>query len=412
MNESFIEEMKRYLHFQQQDAELLKKLGPRMERHLAEMAERFYAQIPHHPGASRVFTGGEAQVNRLKMTLQAWGRGLFNGRYDEGYAEERYQIGFRHVRIGLDQKYVISAMGVVRTFLLDRLLDEIPAREERMAYSQALSKMLDLDLNLMCDSYFHATMNHLQALNHELEIAGAQLVEANAIKDEFLAQVSHDLRTPLSSILSFTKLVLDGLCTSPAEEKEVLRDVFSSGQLLLRLVNDLLDISCIEAGKLALNLEEMNPRTILDSTLPLMAVQAASKNLRMVDETLEQKLPLVLGDEIRFRQVLLNLLSNSVKFTAEGKVTVRAVENKPVGHLRIEIEDTGMGIPENKREAMFEKFVRHDPQSLQGISGAGLGLAIAKRLVEMMDGQIGLESGHHGNGSLAWFTLPLAEVHA
>ena len=122
--ESFIEEMKRYLHFEERDAEVLKHLGMRMERYLPEMAERFYAQIPHHPGASRVFTGGEEQVNRLKKTLQAWGRGLFNGRYDEAYAFERFQIGFRHVRIGLDQKYVISAMGVVRAFLLDRLLED------------------------------------------------------------------------------------------------------------------------------------------------------------------------------------------------------------------------------------------------------------------------------------------------
>ena len=406
-----MEEMKRYLHFQEEDAQLLKKLGPRMDRHIPEMAERFYAQIPHHPGASHVFTGGEAQVNRLKLTLQAWGRGLFNGKYDKEYAEERFQIGFRHVRIGLEQKYVISAMGVVRLFLLDRLFQEFPDREERQAYSQALSKMLDLDLNLMCDSYFHATMEHLHTLNQELELAGAQLMEANAIKDEFLAQVSHDLRTPLNSILSFTKLVLDGLCTGPEEEKEVLRDVFSSGQLLLRLVNDLLDISSIEAGKLALNLELIDPRTILDSTLPLMAVHAASKNLRMVDETLEQKLPLVRGDEIRFRQVLLNLLSNSLKFTTKGQVTVRSVVNKPAGQLRIEIEDTGLGIPEEKREAMFEKFVRHDLQELRGISGAGLGLAIAKRLVEMMDGKIGLDSGANGKGSLAWFTLPLAEVN-
>jgi signal transduction histidine kinase len=411
-NESFLEEMKRYLHFTHEDAQLLQKLGPLMDRHIPEMAERFYAQIPHHPGASRVFTGGEAQVERLKMTLQAWGRGLFNGRYDEKYAEERFQIGFRHVRIGLDQKYVISAMGVVRSFLLDRLFEEFPARGERQMYSQALSKMLDLDLNLMCDSYFHATMDHLQTLNQELEVAGAQLMEANAIKDEFLAQVSHDLRTPLNSILSFTKLVLDGLCTTPEEEKEVLRDVFSSGQLLLRLVNDLLDISCIEAGKLSIALEAINPREILDSTLPLMAVQAASKNLRLVDETLEQNLPAVRGDEIRFRQVLLNLLSNSVKFTARGQVIVRALENMPPGQLRIEIEDTGVGIPEEKREAMFEKFVRHDLQALRGISGAGLGLAIAKRLVEMMNGKIGLESGAGGKGSLAWFTLPLAEVEA
>ncbi len=402
--------MKRYLHFGDSDARLLVALGPLMERYLPEMAERFYAQIPHHPGASRVFTGGEEQVNRLKRTLQAWGQGLFNGTYDEHYAEDRYQIGFRHVRIGLDQKYVISAMGVVRTFLLERLFEEFPAREQRLAYSQALSKILDLDLNLMCDSYFRATMSNLRALNRELEIVGAQLAEASAIKDEFLAQVSHDLRTPLNSILSFTKLVLDGLCKDPDEEKEVLRDVFSSGQLLLRLVNDLLDISCIEAGKLSLHLESLNPRAILDSTLPLVAVQAASKNLVLVDDTLDHNLSPIHADEIRFRQVLLNLLSNAVKFTAKGTITIRAIEND--GHVRFEVEDTGMGVPKAQRLTVFEKFVRHDRVALLGISGAGLGLAIAKRLVEMMRGKIGLESGSGGNGSIAWFTLPLADAGA
>lgn len=404
--ESFIEEMKRYLHLFPEDVHYLRELGPRMEKYLPEMAERFYAQIPHHPGASRVFTGGETQVQRLKSTLQIWGRGLFNGLYDEHYADDRYQIGFRHVRIGLDQKYVISAMGVVRAFLMEKLFDEFPTREKRLVYSQALGKILDLDLNLMCDSYFRATMAHLQTLNQELEQASTQLAEASAFKDEFLAQVSHDLRTPLNSILSFTKMVLDGLCTDPEEEKEVLRDVLSSGQLLLRLVNDLLDISAIEAGKLALDFEELDPRAVLDSTLPLVAVQAASKNLRLVDETLDQFLPAVRGDEIRFRQVLLNLLSNAVKFTAHGFVRVRAIENQ--SHLRIEIEDTGIGVPLEKRNAVFEKFVRHDPKALSGTTGSGLGLAIAKRLVEMMHGTIGLETGPDGKGSLVWFTMPLA----
>lgn len=407
-SESFVEEMKRYLHLLPEDAALLLELGPRMEKCLPEMAERFYAQIPHHPGANRVFTGGETQVQRLKSTLQVWGRGLFNGVYDEQYAEDRYRIGFRHVRISLDQKYVISAMGVVRSFLMEKLFDEFPAREERLAYSQALGKILDLDLNLMCDSYFRATMAHLHTLNQELEHAGAQLAEANAIKDEFLAQVSHDLRTPLNSILSFTKMVLDGLCENQEEEKEVLRDVFSSGQLLLRLVNDLLDISAIEAGKLALDLEELDPRAVLDSTLPLVAIQAASKSIRLVDETLDQSLPAVRGDEIRFRQVLLNLLSNAVKFTSQGCVRVRALEDRPTGYLRLEIEDTGIGVPVEMRNAVFEKFVRHDPKALRGVTGSGLGLAIAKRLVEMMHGRIGLETGPGGMGSLVWFTLPLA----
>jgi len=289
---------------------------------------------------------------------------------------------------------------------MEKLFDEFPSREKRLVYSQALGKILDLDLNLMCDSYFRATMAHLHSLNQELEQAGAQLAEASAFKDEFLAQVSHDLRTPLNSILSFTKIVLDGLCTDPEEEKEVLRDVLSSGQLLLRLVNDLLDISAIEAGKLTLDFGELDPRAVLDSTLPLVAVQAASKNLRLVDETLDQSLPAVRGDEIRFRQVLLNLLSNAVKFTLQGFVRVRAVENQ--GHLRIEIEDTGIGVPVEKRNAVFEKFVRHDPKALPGTTGSGLGLAIAKRMVEMMNGDIGLETGPGGKGSLVWFTLPLA----
>jgi len=410
VSESFVVEMKRYLHLLPEDAEFLMELGPRMEKYLPDMAEKFYAQIPHHPGASRVFTGGETQVQRLKSTLQVWGRGLFNGIYDEHYAEDRYRIGFRHVRISLDQKYVISAMGVVRSFLMEKLFDEFPAREKRLAYSQALGKILDLDLNLMCDSYFRATMAHLHTLNQELETAGAQLAEANAIKDEFLAQVSHDLRTPLNSILSFTKMVLDGLCSDPEEEKEVLRDVFSSGQLLLRLVNDLLDISAIEAGKLALDLEELDPRGVLDSTLPLVAIQAASKNIRLVDETLDHPMPSVHSDEIRFRQVLLNLLSNAVKFTVQGSVRVRGVANQPDGFLRIEIEDTGIGVPIDKRNAVFEKFVRHDPKALRGVTGSGLGLAIAKRLVEMMGGKIGLETGLGGKGSLVWFTLPLAAL--
>lgn len=400
--------MKRYLHLSADDLQHLRTLGPRMQKYLPEMAERFYSQIPHHPGASRVFTGGATQIARLKDTLQAWGRGLFSGIYDECYASERFEIGYRHVRIGLDQKYVISAMGVVRSFLTECLIEEFPLSDERLFYSRALGKVLDLDLNLICDSYFRATMDDLRRLNQELERATAQLSEANAFKDDFLAQVSHDLRTPLNSILGFTKLILDGHCIDPAEEKQVLRDVFSSAQLLLRLVNDLLDISCIEAGKLALHFEDVNPRAVLDSTLPLIALQAASKGLRIVDGTLDAALPLARADEVRLRQVLLNLLSNAVKFTSEGSVTLRSSVDNDGGHLRLEVLDTGSGIAPEKRQSVFEKFVREDGRSPRGSAGAGLGLPIAKRLVELMGGTIGLAAGPGGIGSLAWFTIPLA----
>jgi len=408
--ESFIQEMKRYLGFTETDSHLLRELGPRMEKYFPEMAERFYAQVPHHPNAFRVFLGGEAQIARLKQTLQHWARGLFCGVYDEAYADDRYQIGYRHVRIGVEQKYVISAMGIVRAFFGDCLLLEFPASDERLRHARALSKILDLDLNLMCESYMHATLENLHQLNEQLERANQELAQASRIKDEFLAHISHELRTPLNSILGFTKLILDGLCRDGREERELRCDAFASGQHLLSIVNDLLDIARIEAGQMALHIEKVNPRHVLDSTLPLVAVQAAAKNLQLRDETIRTELPLVSTDEVRFREVLLNLFSNAVKFTPRGSVTLRAVADQQRGFVRFEVEDTGIGIPPEKREAVFQKFVRVESAQTPRQDGTGLGLAISRRLVEMMGGQIGLEGGAGGEGTRVWFTLLLADA--
>lgn len=406
--ESFIEEMKRYLGFGPEDVTLLQQLGPRMEKYLPELAERFYSQIPHHPNAFRVFTGGEAQIVRLKQTLQQWARGLFSGTYDEAYAEDRYQIGYRHVRIGLEQKYVISAMGIVRTFLSECLLLEFPASDVRLRYSRSLSKILDLDLNLMCESYMHATMQGLRALNVQLERANQDLAEASRTKDEFLAHISHELRTPLNSILGFTKLILDGLCQTPEEERELLRDVFASAQHLLSLVNDILDIGRIEAGRMSLHLEDIRPRDLFDSTIPLVAIQAVEKNLELRDETVGAPLPLIRADEVRLRQVLLNLLSNAVKYTPAGSVVLRAHVEEPAALLRIEVEDTGIGIPAELREAVFHKYIQLSAGESRRTGGTGLGLAISRRLVEMMGGKIGIEDGSGGRGTCVWLTVPLA----
>ncbi|MBI3406287.1 MAG: hypothetical protein HY046_12610 [Acidobacteria bacterium] len=409
--ESFVEEMKRYLGFLAEDVRLLRELGPRLEKYLPEMSERFYSQIPHHPNAFRVFTGGAAQIERLKHTLRYWAAGLFSGIYDEHYAQDRFQIGYRHVRIGLDQKYVISAMGIVRTFLSECLLLEFPGGDERFHYSHALGKVLDLDLNLMCESYMHATIQNLRSLNEQLERANQDLVESGHAKDEFLAQTSHELRTPLNSILGFTKLILDGLTGSREEEHELLRDVFASAQHLLGVVNDILDIGRIEAGKMALHIEEVDPRAILDSTLPLIAMQAAGKGLNLHDETLTANLPRVLADEVRLRQVLLNLLTNAVKFTSRGSVTLHASTTAHRGFLLLEVEDTGIGVAHEKQEAVFQKFVQADAVQARKHGGSGLGLTISRRLVQLMGGAIGLVSEGEGHGTRVWFTLPLPIPH-
>ena len=407
--ESFVAEMKRYLGFTPGDIELLRALGPRLEKYFPEMSERFYSQIPHHPSAFRVFTGGATQIERLKHTLQHWAAGLFTGVYDEHYAKDRFQIGYRHVRIGLEQKYVISAMGIVRTFLSECLLLEFPAGDARLHNSRALNKILDLDLNLMCESYMHATVENLRSLNEQLERANRELIQSGEAKDEFLAQTSHELRTPLNSILGFTKLILDGLTGSREEEHELLRDVFASAQHLLGVVNDILDIGRIEAGKMSLHIETVRPRAIFDSTLPLVAMQAASKGLSLVDESSGHELPEVAADEVRFRQVLLNLLNNAVKFTGKGAITLRASASAEPGFLRIEVEDTGIGVPADKQEAVFQKFVQADSIQARKHGGSGLGLTISRKLVEMMGGAIGLVSEGEGRGTRVWFTIPLAE---
>jgi len=406
--ESFIMEMKRYLRFSTEDLRLLRELGPRLEKYFPEMSERFYSQIPHHPNAFRVFTGGSTQIERLKHTLRHWAAGLFTGTYDEHYAQDRFQIGYRHVRIGLDQKYVISAMGIVRSFLSESLLLEFPGGDARLRYAHALNRILDLDLNLMCESYMHATIENLRSLNDQLERANRELIESGDAKDEFLAHTSHELRTPLNSILGFTKLILDGLTSSREEEHELLRDVFASAQHLLGVVNDILDIGRIEAGKMALHVEEVSPRAILDSTMPLVAMQAASKGLSLHDETLTTSLPSVRADEVRFRQVLLNLLTNAVKFTSKGSVTLRAGTSAHTGFLLLEVEDTGIGVAPEKQEVVFQKFVQADALQARKLGGSGLGLTISRRLVELMGGAIGLASEGEGRGTRVWFTLPLA----
>lgn len=403
--ERLLEEMKSYLGLTEADARLIAQARPSLEPHLPALADLFYRKILEHPNAAGILTGSE-QLTRLKGTLQTWVRGVLAGRYDAAYAKERMEIGRRHVRAGVPQRYVISAMNVVRTFLLDGVDRELGGADAT-ATKRALNKILDLDLNLMCESYFEASLRELRELNARLESANLELAELSRVKDDFLAHTSHELRTPLNSILGFSKLILDGLCQNPEEERELLRDVFESAQHLLGIVNDILDIAKIEAGKLKLSPERVELRPLFDQVLAVVSVQADEKQLKLVDETAGRELPAVCADENRLRQVLINLLGNAVKFTDEGWVTVRAHTDRVPGHVQVEVQDTGIGIPAEQQAVLFEKFKQVDTSFTRRHGGSGLGLAICRRLVEMMGGRIELESSGQGLGTTVRFTVPL-----
>lgn len=405
--ETFFEEMKRYVGFTEDDGRLLQAVSERMEPYLPDMSERFYDQITQHPDAGKVFTGGQDQIDRLKRTLQVWAKRLFRGPYDEDYAAERYKIGVRHVAIGLPQRYMISAMGVIRSFLLERTGEVLAGSEALKSTQLALDRILNIDLNMVCESYFQESVRYLRELNRRLERANFELAELSHVKTQFLGTTSHELRTPLNSILGFTRLILDGLCDSRDEERELLRDVYSSAEHLLSIVNDLLDVAKIEAGKLRLTPHVVDLQRVIAEAKAVVNVQVVAKQLTLVDETETSVLPLVVADPARAKQVLINLLSNAVKFTEKGWITLRGRALPERGFVELEIQDTGIGIAPVKQQHLFEKFQQLDSTFTRQQGGSGLGLSICRSLVEMMGGRIKLSSAGLGCGTTVTFSLPI-----
>ena len=241
-------------------------------------------------------------------------------------------------------------------------------------------------------------------LFHEIEEKGRLLEVASQHKSQFLANMSHELRTPLNAILGYTELVLDGIYGEPpAKMGEVLTRVHSNGRHLLSLINDVLDLSKIEAGQLTLSLSDYSIQDMVQSVATIVEPLAAAKKLAL-EIAIAPDLPPGRGDERRLSQVLLNLVGNAVKFTDSGKVAVEA--SAADGSFTLAVSDTGPGIAEGEEKRIFEEFQQVDSSATKQKGGTGLGLAIAKRIVEMHGGRISVQS-KLGVGSTFSFTIPV-----
>jgi len=247
----------------------------------------------------------------------------------------------------------------------------------------------------------------LEASNRRLEEVNAQLEEASRLKSEFLANTSHELRTPLNGMIGFLQLVLDGLCDSPEEERDYLRQALACSRHLLGLINDVLDIAKIEAGKLSLEIERLQVQQVFDEVYTITHVQAAQRGVELRFETDLEDGVGVRGDFGKVKQVLVNLVGNSLKFTPRGSIVVRARSRSSLGHVLFEVQDTGVGIPPDRQKLIFEKFVQGDGSTTRRFGGTGLGLAISRSLVELMGGIIGVHSEGEGHGTRMYFSLPL-----
>jgi len=247
----------------------------------------------------------------------------------------------------------------------------------------------------------------LEAKNAQLELFVEELMNADRLKNEFLANTSHELRTPLNSIIGFLNLVLDGLCENGDEEKELLGNALRSGQHLLSLINDVLDLSRIEAGRLQLELREVPLAPVLRDVGNTLIVQAHEKNIDLrfpsVPETLR-----VNADEARLRQIFMNIIGNAIKFTPKGEVVVSLEAPGGSPFVEIQVRDTGIGVAADRRERLFKKFSQADTSTTRRFGGSGLGLVIVKQLIEMMGGSVRLDSPGENQGTVVTITIARA----
>ena len=240
----------------------------------------------------------------------------------------------------------------------------------------------------------------IQEKNLQLEVAGKH-------KSEFLANMSHELRTPLNAIIGFSEVLSEEMFGEVNDkQEEYLKDIHTSGQHLLSLINDILDLSKVEAGRMELNLANFHLPSAIDNALTLIRERAQRNNVTL-KSTFDPALLEISADERKLKQILLNLLSNAVKFTPEGgSITVTAGMRE--GMVEIAVTDTGVGIAETDLAAVFEEFKQVGTDYTRKAEGTGLGLPLAKRFVELHGGTMRLES-EIGKGSTFIFTLPLSQ---
>ncbi|TLX54384.1 hybrid sensor histidine kinase/response regulator [Stutzerimonas nosocomialis] len=289
-------------------------------------------------------------------------------------------------------------------------LDELAAGINRMAEA-LLSAREELQQSIdQATEDVRQNLETIEIQNIELDLARKEALEASRIKSEFLANMSHEIRTPLNGILGFTHLLQKSDLTP--RQHDYLSTIEKSADSLLGIINEILDFSKIEAGKLVLEAIPFNLRDLIEDTLTILAPAAHAKQLELVSLIYRDTPLSLVGDPLRLKQVLTNLVSNAIKFTYEGTIVVRAMvedESSDRAQLRISVQDTGIGLTDQDLRALFQAFSQADNSLSRQPGGTGLGLVISKRLIEQMGGEIGVESIPE-EGSEFWISLSLPKA--
>lgn len=400
----FDEELRRqrleFLRFGERDDELLHDLEDLFRERLEEIVKLFYEHMLSFDETRKVFRD-EAMIRRLAEAQKAYLMQAVSGPHDADYFERRWRIGYIHNAIRVEPHWFIGAFQLYHRILYPMILERYKDDSKAVVdHILALDKIMNLDMQVGIQSYYvhyTETMDKLRELNLKIEAA-------STAKSQFLANMSHEFRTPLNAIIGFTEVLQDQI-PGPlnADQLEYLGDIHEGGQLLLRLINDVLDLSKVEAGRLELFYETFPIAQTVRESITALRGMAEKKKINLQWE-LPPDLGLITADQIRFKQVLFNLLSNAVKFTDDGSVTVSAALED--GQLHLKVADTGIGIRAEDLDRIFVEFSQVDASHARRYEGTGLGLALSKRLVEAHRGRIWVES-RFGEGSTFHAVLPL-----
>lgn len=278
-------------------------------------------------------------------------------------------------------------------------------RDKKKIHIEVTSTILRIADNVIIQSFF-SDITERKDFEKSRQLLMDQLLASLEFKTKFLATMSHELRTPLNAVLGFSQLLLEESYGSLNEEqKDFLNDINSAGNHLFNLINSILDLSKIEAGKLTLNFEKFNLKEIVDEINTVISPLYSKKGLEFIIENIDNDQYLI-ADPLRFKQILFNLFSNANKFTEKGIIKFRGIER--IDHWEFQVIDTGIGIAKKDYDVVFREFGRIENDTTKDVSGAGLGLAVTQRLVQLHGGDIWFKS-ELGKGTTFYFTISKKE---
>lgn len=370
--------------------------------HDSAVAEaRFRGMVEVAPDAIIIVdrTGKMVLVNGQAETLFGYSRDEMLGQPVELLLPDRF--------LGPHSQYRFNYTSSPRIRPMGANLDLFAKRKDQTEFPVEISLgPVEVDAELLVMTTIR-DITERKLVQQSIELAREEAERANSAKSEFLSRMSHELRTPLNAILGFGQLLQ--MDTLTAEQRESVEHILRAGNHLLELINEVLEISRIEAGRLSLSLEPISLDEVLRETEDLIRPMIRERNLRLNEESRSSGLQ-VQADRQRLRQVLLNLLANAAKYNRPGGSVTVAATRMPEGRLRVSVTDTGPGIAEEKRQRLFTPFERLGAEQTD-VEGTGLGLALSQRLAEAMGGTLGVDSVP-GQGSTFWLELSEADSSA